>query len=1390
MRARRTLTRLLAVLTVAALLKACGDAATEPPTNDPPHPETVTVSPAMAGLGALGATVQLTAEVRDQHGQPMAGAAVTWLSSATSVATAGASGLVTAVGDGTATITATAGAASGTATVTVAQEVSTVVVSPATDTLVAGDTLRLAAAATDANDHAVTGAEFSWSSADTAVAVVDSAGLVTAVAAGEVDITATSSGVTGRAVAEAFDANGYPVKDPEFTWSSSDERVAEVDNAGLVTALGKGRAGIAAASAGAAATAVITVLSRTNQKELAALVALYHSTDGPTWSNSANWLTEEPVSSWHGVTTDESGNVTGIYLQENEMKGSLPHELGDLTNLRALSLWGNQLVGSIPSELGSLADLRDLWLTLNNLSGPIPPALGGLSQLEDLLLERNQLSGTIPPELGDLTNLRRLGLSGNQLSGPIPGELGGLANLRRLGLSGNQLSGPIPGELGGLANLQIISLGGNQLVGPMPGELGNLGNLVFLESHNSGLTGPIPPELGNLSNLLDLWLWDNDLSGPVPPELGNLSSLVTLQLQGNELTGPIPRELGNLSELKYLYAQGNHLVDPIPPALGALAALEILQLSGNRIDGEIPREIGLLTALRALDLSDNRITGTIPRELGNLGRVSFLGLYNNRLTGRLPVELAGLSQLRYIYLHNNGLSGSIPLEFTRLYPDWFRWDGTGLCAPRRRAFQDWLEKVPHHVGVTCPPAYREALAAVYESANGSGWTRNTNWLSELPLSAWYGVTMEDSVMTVLALPGNGLMGTLPEEVLDFIGLRGLDVSDNALTGEIPVALDELSELESLNLSRNRFSGPVPRDLGNLRVLKRLDLSYNYLTGSLPGTFTRLGDLKDFSWNASGACAPSASWFRAWLGAIPNHTGGEDCTAPIVWSLPVAHLTQAAQSVDGDVPLIGGRPAMLRVFATADRANDHRPRANVAFYNGGRTVYVADAELVSSSGLPEEFDLGQADKSFQIQIPGDVLRPGVEMVVELDPGDSVTLAEESETRFPAEGRLALDIHDVPPMKLTVVPVLAGASPDSSVLDWTSALGPDHPTIEFVSNILPVQTVALEVREPLTVARAPRASDVGDWLRLLRDIELLRATEGNDGYWYGAVSREGREGVRGIAFIGGRGGGPVSAGIPDSMVLAHELGHNMSLLHAPCGDPPNWDTDYPYRDGSIGVWGYDFRTGKLVPPETADLMSYCNPPWIGDYGFANALRYRTSTESAAPALTVASEARAKRLLLWGSRSPTGKLTLDPALVIDAPAKLPTEAGPYHIAGFDTSGATSFAFGFDLDALSEAGGSFLFMIPFNEGWLESLNRIVLTGPDGGEATLDGESNAPMAIVVESATGHIRSIMRGEAAEMFINGLERATGGALAAGSVFGVDARVLVSDGLPRRPSSGVR
>ena len=92
-----------------------------------------------------------------------------------------------------------------------------------------------------------------------------------------------------------------------------------------------------------------------------ALVALYNATDGPNWGNNDNWLSDEPIGEWKGVSTDGNGRVVRLNLWGNRLSGEispgLDSLLSHLSNLRRLDLRGNQLSGEIPPELGSFANL-------------------------------------------------------------------------------------------------------------------------------------------------------------------------------------------------------------------------------------------------------------------------------------------------------------------------------------------------------------------------------------------------------------------------------------------------------------------------------------------------------------------------------------------------------------------------------------------------------------------------------------------------------------------------------------------------------------------------------------------------------------------------------------------------------------------------------------------------------------------------------------------------------------------------------------------------------------------------------------------------------------------------------------------------------------------------
>lgn len=197
------------------------------------------------------------------------------------------------------------------------------------------------------------------------------------------------------------------------------------------------------------------------------------------------WDLNQPMTTWYGVTLNENGCVSEIYLEEAGLQGNISTKLGNLSELVRLDLNGNKLSGSIPAELGNLSNLNYLRLNSNQLTGNIPVELGNLSNLNYLILNSNQLTGNIPIELTNLSNLLYLRLSSNQLTGNIPPELGNLNNLSYLNLIANQLTGSIPAELGNLNNLSYLSLGYNQLTGCYPSTLNRFCGQIQYNHHIS-----------------------------------------------------------------------------------------------------------------------------------------------------------------------------------------------------------------------------------------------------------------------------------------------------------------------------------------------------------------------------------------------------------------------------------------------------------------------------------------------------------------------------------------------------------------------------------------------------------------------------------------------------------------------------------------------------------------------------------------------------------------------------------------------------------------------------------------------------------------------------------------------------------------------------------------
>ena len=255
----------------------------------------VVASPRTVTLGALGATVALSAVPRDGRGNVVAGAVIEYRSLDEAIATVGADGTVTAVANGETRIIVTVQGREPVLVrdevpVTVAQVPASVAVLPATGTVAVGATRPFEAVVRDAGGAAISSPTVTWSSSAPTVAAVSATGIATGVAAGTATITATVDGTTpalsgaatltvaaassvavtitpdpvptltavgaGATLTAAVSDGGTAVPGAAVTWTSLDPTVATVSATGPLTAT-------ATAVAGGLARIVATVQSVT-----------------------------------------------------------------------------------------------------------------------------------------------------------------------------------------------------------------------------------------------------------------------------------------------------------------------------------------------------------------------------------------------------------------------------------------------------------------------------------------------------------------------------------------------------------------------------------------------------------------------------------------------------------------------------------------------------------------------------------------------------------------------------------------------------------------------------------------------------------------------------------------------------------------------------------------------------------------------------------------------------------------------------------------------------------------------------------------------------------------------------------------------------------------------
>lgn len=453
-----------------------------------------------------------------------------------------------------------------------------------------------------------------------------------------------------------------------------------------------------------------------------------------------------------------------------------------------------------------------------------------------------------------------------------------------------------------------------------------------------------------------------------------------------------------------------------------------------------------------------------------------------------------------------------------------------------------------------------------------------------------------------------------------------------------------------------------------------------------------------------------------------------------------YLVQSIQRRTGDVPLVQGREALLRVFVTASGANAPTPRARVRFFANGSLV--GTETIAPPTGpAPTSIDESKLSNSWNLRVPASLIQPGLAVLADIDPDNSVKESNENDNVLPASAMpQPVTVQAVSTANVRFVPVRQGANgPTGNVSNSNK-----DQLVDLARRMYPLREIQTDVHAVYTTSSGPLDPDNGNnsWNQILGEIEALRVAENSNRTYFGVVKLDYTSGIVGVGFIGVTSSGSARAALgwdePSDVrrVVAHELGHTWGQLHAPCGGPPptSVDPNFPYSGGTIGVFGYDATSRVLESSFSTDIMGYCPDPWISDYMYLRVMNFRRDQ----PAGPGSAGAVQPTLLVWGHIE-NGQPVLEPAFQIMARPSLPRAPGPYSLEASAGDGTRIFALSFDAaEVADDPQGSrhFAFAVPVDPTRAARLESLRIVAPGGAAAISPSVARRHPGTVSDSIT------------------------------------------------------